>query len=71
MPENIAHKDAIKIKSTCDIFIDQVHNRGGWGYGMNSIEALSMGLCCITELVPEYINFIPNKKFRIYFIEIT
>ena len=61
--ENIPHKEAMHIKSKCDIFIDQVHNQGGWGYGMNSIEALSMGLCCITELVPKYINFIPDHPF--------
>ena len=30
---------------------------------MNSIEALSMGLCCVTELVPEYVDFIPNHPF--------
>jgi hypothetical protein len=51
------------IKQSCDILIDQVHNRGGWGYGMNSVEALSMGLCCVTELIPEYINFIPDHPF--------
>ena len=61
--ENKPYDEAHKIKQSCDILIDQVHNRGGWGYGMNSIEALSMGLCCITELVPEYIGFIPNHPF--------
>ena len=30
---------------------------------MNSVEALSMGLCCVTELVPEYIDFIPDHPF--------
>ena len=30
---------------------------------MNSIEALSMGLCCITELVPAYIDFISDHPF--------
>ena len=61
--ENMSHKKALKLKSECDIFIDQVHNRGGWGYGMNSIEALSMGLCCLTELIPEYVEFIPDHPF--------
>ena len=51
------------IKQTCDILIDQVHNRGGWGYGMNSVEALAMGLCCVTELLPEYVEFIPDHPF--------
>ena len=40
-----------------------MHNRGGWGYGMNSIEALSLGLCCATELIPEYVDFIPDNPF--------
>ena len=61
--ENRSHSDTLAIKKTCDILIDQVHNRGGWGYGMNSIEALSMGLCCVTELVPEYVDFIPGHPF--------
>ena len=61
--ENLPHADAQRIKQSCDILIDQVHNRGGWGYGMNSVEALSMGLCCVTELVPEYIDFIPDHPF--------
>ena len=61
--ENIAPEPALQIKSDCDILIDQVHNRGGWGYGMNSIEALSMGLCCMTELNDQYIKFIPDHPF--------
>ncbi|MDP7026932.1 MAG: hypothetical protein QF380_00825 [Candidatus Marinimicrobia bacterium] len=61
--ENMPHAATQKIKQSCDILIDQIHNRGGWGYGMNSIEALSMGLCCVTELVPEYVDFIPDHPF--------
>ena len=61
--ENMPNNDAMKIKHNCDILIDQIYNRGGWGYGMNSIEALSMGLCCATELVGEYKQFIPDHPF--------
>ena len=61
--ENKPFKEVQRIKQTCDILIDQVHNRGGWGYGMNSVEALAMGLCCVTELVPEYVEFIPDHPF--------
>ena len=61
--ENLSHKKAQKMKQSCDILIDQVHNRGGWGYGMNSVEAMSMGLCCLTELIPEYVDFIPDHPF--------
>ena len=61
--ENLPNTEAQRIKQSCDILIDQVHNRGGWGYGMNSVEALSMGLCCVTELIPEYVDFIPDHPF--------
>ena len=61
--ENMPHAEAQVLKASCDILIDQVYNRGGWGYGMNSVEALSMGLCCVTELIDEYVNFIPDHPF--------
>ncbi|NOZ03193.1 MAG: glycosyltransferase, partial [FCB group bacterium] len=61
--ENKPCDEVLRIKQQCDILIDQVHNRGGWGYGMNSVEALALGLCCVTELVPEYVEFIPDHPF--------
>tara|TARA_Y100001970_G_scaffold277758_1_gene382462 strand:+ start:282 stop:1370 length:1089 start_codon:yes stop_codon:yes gene_type:complete len=61
--EGKTQKEVIKIKKSCDVYIDQIHNRGGWGYGMSSIESLSMGLVCMTELVREYQNFIPDHPF--------
>lgn len=61
--ENVSIDEALKMKQTCDILIDQVGNRGGWGYGMNSVEALSMGLVCMTELIPKYVDFIPDHPF--------
>lgn len=61
--ENESITETMKIKQSCDILIDQVHNRGGWGYGMNSVEAMSMGLVCVTELIPKYEEFIPDHPF--------
>lgn len=61
--ENKPYDEVLRIKRQCDILIDQVHNRGGWGYGMNSVEALALGLCCVTELVPDYVEFIPDHPF--------
>ena len=61
--EGKTQEEVIRIKQSCDIYIDQIHNRGGWGYGMSSIESLSMGLVCLTELVREYQNFIPDHPF--------
>ena len=40
----------MKIKLQCDIHIDQIGDRGGWGFGMSSLEAMSMGLCCMTQI---------------------
>ena len=61
--ENKSQNETIQIKSSCDILIDQIYNRGGWGYGMSSVEAMAMGLCCATELNTEYEKFIPNHPF--------
>ncbi len=61
--EGKPQKEVISIKEGCDIYIDQIHNRGGWGYGMSSVESLSMGLVCMTELVKEYRTFIPDHPF--------
>jgi len=61
--ENQPHETTLKLKAGCDIYIDQVVNLGGWGYGMNSVEALSMGLCCCTNLLPEYEEFLGDHPF--------
>ena len=54
---------AIKRKQRCDLFIDQIGDRGGWGYGMNSVESLSMGICTLTELNSQYRKFISDHPF--------
>lgn len=61
--ENQPHDQTLKMKSECDIYIDQVANLGGWGYGMNSVEAFSMGLACCTNLIPEYEEFLGDHPF--------
>ncbi len=57
------HKEAIEIKMTCDIAIDQVGNRGGTGYGVNSLETLSMGIPTLTSFTPEFEKFLPDHPF--------
>jgi len=52
--ENLSHHRAMLIKSRCNIFIDQITDIGGWGYGMSTIEAMSLGLCCICKLQPGF-----------------
>ena len=61
--ENQPHQIALELKASCDIYIDQVANLGGWGYGMNSVEAFSMGLACCTNLLPEYETFLGEHPF--------
>jgi len=61
--ENVSNRIALKRKKKLDIFIDQIGNRGGWGYGMNSIESLSMGVCTLTEMNHEYESFIRDHPF--------
>ena len=43
--------------------IDQINDKGGWGYGMSSVEAMAMGLCCATQMNEKYEEFIPNHPF--------
>ncbi len=61
--ERVPHDKAMAVKASCDINIDQISNTGGWGYGMNSVESLSMGICTCTNLIPEYEHFIPGHPF--------
>ena len=61
--ENKTQKQTLEIKSTCDILIDQINDKGGWGYGMSSVEAMAMGLCCATQMNEKYEEFIPNHPF--------
>jgi len=61
--ENKSHQEALRLKSRCDIFIDQIANLGGWGYGMNSLESLAMGIPTCTNMVAEYEAFLPDHPF--------
>ncbi|MBO8130391.1 MAG: glycosyltransferase [Candidatus Marinimicrobia bacterium] len=60
--ENMPYPEVLKIKKKADLVIDQVTDLA-WGYGMNSIEALSMGIACATYLNPTYEEFIPDHPF--------
>jgi glycosyltransferase involved in cell wall biosynthesis len=62
--ENMPHSDAIRMKSQCHIAIDQIAS-GDMGYGVNSLESLSMGLCTVTNLSEAYQEFIPDHPFAL------
>jgi glycosyltransferase involved in cell wall biosynthesis len=61
--ENKTHAEAMDMKRRSDIFIDQIGDRGGWGYGMNSVESLALGVCTATEMNEAYCKFIPDHPF--------
>lgn len=61
--ENLPHAKTMALKCRSDIFIDQVGDRGGWGYGMNSLESLALGICTLTEMNAEYTAFLPDHPF--------
>jgi len=62
LAEDKPHSEVLEIKSISDIYIDQITDVG-WGYGMNSVEALSMGVVCLTKMNREYNEFIPDHPF--------
>ena len=62
--ENADREKVLKIKSECDLAIDQVGGElGGTGYGKNSIENLSMGIPTFTEFTGDYLKFIQDNPF--------
>ncbi len=62
--ENMSHSQALKAKASCHIAIDQIAS-GDMGYGVNSLESLSMGICTVTNLSPSYREFIPDHPFAL------
>lgn len=48
--KGLSHAESLRRKNECDIFVDQLTNAGGWGYGMSSVEALSMGMPVVTNI---------------------
>ncbi|MFQ5824219.1 MAG: hypothetical protein ACE5JB_09210 [bacterium] len=58
--ENLSHQEAIRRKSQCHILVDQV---GDLGYGINSLEALAMGIPTCSCLAPGFEEKYPNHPF--------
>lgn len=61
--ENKPHAECMVIKAACDICIDQIADKAGWGYGMNSVESLAQGIPVCTYLNEKYLKFIPDHPF--------
>jgi glycosyltransferase involved in cell wall biosynthesis len=58
--EGLPHDEALRRKSRCDIFIDQISELG---YGINAIEALAMGICTCTGLEAGFAEKYPDHPF--------
>ncbi len=58
--EGMPYQDALAIKQSCDIFVDQI---GDLGYGINSLEALAMGIPAVSCLAPGFAEAYPAHPF--------
>ncbi len=61
--EDLPREKVLEAKSTCHIAIDQIGNRGGTGYGINSLETLSMGIPTITDMNCGFDEWLPENPF--------
>jgi glycosyltransferase involved in cell wall biosynthesis len=60
--EDMPHGEAMELKATCHVAVDQIAD-GDMGYGVNSLETLSMGIPTVTNLSDAYRDFIPDHPF--------
>jgi len=58
--ENLSHQESLSRKSKCHIFVDQI---GELGYGLNSLEALAMGIPTCSCLAPGFAEKYPEHPF--------
>jgi len=49
--EKLPQGEALSLKSTCDIFVDQV---GELGYGVSGLESMAMGIPTAAEILPDF-----------------
>jgi hypothetical protein len=61
--ESLPREKVIELKSNFQIAIDQIGNRGGTGYGINSLETLSMGIPTITDMNMGFDSWLPENPF--------
>lgn len=63
--KDLPYHEALQRKYDCDIFVDQLTNAGGWGYGMSSVEALAMGIPVVTNIPAAMAHRLGNHPFVI------
>lgn len=61
--EGLSNEECLRRKSRWDIAIDQITDLGGWGYGMNSLESLAMGIPTCTNMNPQCDEFFTGHPF--------
>jgi glycosyltransferase involved in cell wall biosynthesis len=64
--EGVPHAEAMRRKRAANLLIDHVGEAGGTtGYGMNSLEALALGIPCMTSMMPVYEEFVGEHPFLV------
>lgn len=58
--EGMSYEKALERKRACDIFVDQI---GDLGYGINSLEAMAMGIPACSCLAPGFAEMYPDHAF--------
>ena len=58
--EGMSYQNAIELKRSCHIFIDQI---GDLGYGINSLESLAMAIPTCSSLAPGFHEAYPEHPF--------
>ncbi|MBZ0267261.1 hypothetical protein K8I85_03835, partial [bacterium] len=61
--EGVTHREAVERKRRANLLVDQVGDRGGTGYGMNSLEALAMGIPSMTSFTDSLADFLGDHPF--------
>ncbi|NNE43422.1 MAG: glycosyltransferase [Gemmatimonadetes bacterium] len=62
--EGVTHAEAIGRKRNANLLVDQVGaNTSATGYGMNSLEALAMGIPSMTTMTEDYRRFLEPHPF--------
>jgi glycosyltransferase involved in cell wall biosynthesis len=61
--EGLPHDECLRRKANWDIAVDQIADVGGWGYGVNSLETLSLGIPTCTRMNDRCAAFFADHPF--------
>ncbi|MFW5959987.1 MAG: glycosyltransferase [Chitinivibrionales bacterium] len=63
--EGVSRREAIELKSTCHLLIDQIGGKGGTGYGVSALESFAMSQAVVTDFTDAYNDFLGNHPFYV------